>query len=346
MPKRNAKGYVQKGFNIMNFLINNVCNRNCSYCFEGDFTKAAPQWMSLETVRQVLDFFTAEALSRHQILGGEPTLHPQILEIAQLIHKRSERRPGILTNGICDSSLLREILIQTGAFFAFNLNTRDSYTDAEFSALLQNMELLTNYAQDLALTVTIADPTDSFDLLYDLLRQKLNITQVRIAISSPGKDFSNLFPKEFSLEYGRAYLRIVEKCHKLNPRLRFSNECAVNLCLMEAEIYSRLREIEVGHLTTRCNVGNLDILPDLSTHWCFAAEGIPELTIANVLTYPNWWHVQDALNTKKRQLERSLAIECDYTNCNNLNCFGPCVCYNYYRKNKKLMPASTIKGTG
>jgi sulfatase maturation enzyme AslB (radical SAM superfamily) len=319
----------------MNFIINNVCNRSCSYCFEGDFTKTAPQYMSLETVRQVLDHFAAEALSQHNILGGEPTLHPQILEIVRLIHRRAKQSPYILTNGICDSSLLKEILLATGASFSFNLNTRDGYTDAEFSAFRQNMELLTNYARNIALDITIADPADPFDLLYDLLRQKLNITQIRIGISSPGKDFSNLFPKEFTQEYGNAYLRIVEKCHRLNPALRFSNECAVNLCLMEPEIYFRLRE--VNHLTTCCNSGNLDILPDLSTHWCFAADSIPELTIANVLAYPNWWHVQDALYTKKKQLERSLDIECDYASCGNLSCPGPCVCYNYYRKNKKFV---------
>lgn len=80
--------------------VTNNCNLKCPTCY-ADSNKG--NYLSLEKIERMLDFYQeaeggkAEVL---QISGGEPTLHPQIIEIIKLAKKKQIKSVMLNTNGI------------------------------------------------------------------------------------------------------------------------------------------------------------------------------------------------------------------------------------------------------
>ena len=78
--------------------VNSVCNMNCPLCF----SEARPGFnLSMEEVEQILDDFvrtegTPEVV---QFSGGEPTIHPQIIDFVRAAKARGIRSVMINTNG-------------------------------------------------------------------------------------------------------------------------------------------------------------------------------------------------------------------------------------------------------
>jgi MoaA/NifB/PqqE/SkfB family radical SAM enzyme len=83
--------------------VTNICNKECDFCFYRNET-APKGFMSLETVRKIMDYehavhdFTQLPLYV-QLTGGEPSLHPQLEEIIELILSYSNVKLYLETNG-------------------------------------------------------------------------------------------------------------------------------------------------------------------------------------------------------------------------------------------------------
>ncbi len=79
--------------------ITNQCDLKCKVCYADSGKK---EYLSLETIEEMLDFYVeteggdAEIL---QISGGEPTMHPDILDIIKLVLQKNIRYIMLNTNG-------------------------------------------------------------------------------------------------------------------------------------------------------------------------------------------------------------------------------------------------------
>jgi uncharacterized radical SAM superfamily Fe-S cluster-containing enzyme len=81
--------------------VNEACNLTCPVCFAGSSTKHTAQ-RSLAEIARMLDALVASEGEPDlvQFSGGEPTLHPQILEIIAAAKQRPIRHIMLNTNGI------------------------------------------------------------------------------------------------------------------------------------------------------------------------------------------------------------------------------------------------------
>src|SRR5512140_2093504 len=81
--------------------INDECNLTCSVCF-ADSSPQKSRNRTLEEVGVMLDTLVASEGNPDlvQISGGEPTIHPQIVEILQLCKTKPIRHVMLNTNGI------------------------------------------------------------------------------------------------------------------------------------------------------------------------------------------------------------------------------------------------------
>ena len=81
--------------------INETCNLTCPVCF-ADSAPHRPGNRSLAEIEAMLDTLVASEGEPDllQISGGEPTLHPQILEILRLAKQRPIRHLMLNTNGV------------------------------------------------------------------------------------------------------------------------------------------------------------------------------------------------------------------------------------------------------
>jgi uncharacterized radical SAM superfamily Fe-S cluster-containing enzyme len=81
--------------------INDVCSLTCPVCF-ADSSPLRTRHLPLETIEQLFDALVASEGEPDlvQISGGEPTLHPQILDVVRLARSKPIRHVMINTNGI------------------------------------------------------------------------------------------------------------------------------------------------------------------------------------------------------------------------------------------------------
>ena len=81
--------------------VNETCNLTCPICF-ADSAPHRPENRSLAEIEAMLDTLVASEGEPDllQVSGGEPTLHPQILEILRLAKQRPIRHLMLNTNGV------------------------------------------------------------------------------------------------------------------------------------------------------------------------------------------------------------------------------------------------------
>ncbi|MDB4433471.1 radical SAM protein [bacterium] len=90
----------QGGPSCCNIAITNVCNARCDFCnYARDKDRVgARAWMGYEDLCQALDILRDRGIRYLTFTGGEPMLHPRLLEmVAYAAYRRM--RPSIVTNG-------------------------------------------------------------------------------------------------------------------------------------------------------------------------------------------------------------------------------------------------------
>ena len=99
---------IKDGYEI-EFQIVNHCNLNCAGC--NHYTAYAEEWyMSLDDFTEQLKLLTKIKIRRIMILGGEPTLHPQLLDFCKIARKYFPKAYiDILSNGVNVSNMINDI---------------------------------------------------------------------------------------------------------------------------------------------------------------------------------------------------------------------------------------------
>lgn len=81
------------------------CVHSCKFCYYSHWDGSEDQfaymrrapWKSYEELRDILDQFKTWGLTRFDVTGGEPILHPQLLELMQYAHQQLGLRARITT---------------------------------------------------------------------------------------------------------------------------------------------------------------------------------------------------------------------------------------------------------
>jgi len=89
-----------QSYKIIEWLIHNVCNNDCSFC-GSEFKDGSQRWLSLDEYKKILDKLIEAAGTDPvwiQITGGEPTLFPELLELLAYI-KSKNAYTSLISNG-------------------------------------------------------------------------------------------------------------------------------------------------------------------------------------------------------------------------------------------------------
>lgn len=74
--------------NKLIIILTKACNRECQFCIDRPNRKYYPngkKFIDLATVEKILKFAEEHQIKTIALNGGEPTLHPQIVEIAKMV---------------------------------------------------------------------------------------------------------------------------------------------------------------------------------------------------------------------------------------------------------------------
>ncbi len=70
----------------ISMVLTHQCNKNCPFCV--DRYRGRTEYISLENVQKAIDFAkTTGTINTFLLVGGEPTLHPDVIKIAEMIKK-------------------------------------------------------------------------------------------------------------------------------------------------------------------------------------------------------------------------------------------------------------------
>lgn len=77
--------------NKLLIILTKECNRNCPFCIDkpnGKYYKDKKRYIDIETVKDILTFAEQNDIKTIALNGGEPTLHPQVVEIAKMVKEK------------------------------------------------------------------------------------------------------------------------------------------------------------------------------------------------------------------------------------------------------------------
>lgn len=95
------------------------CDLKCPLCYAGS---GRGEFLALETIDKMLDFFLDSEFGNAEILqisGGEPTTHPQIIDIIKLARKKAIKYIMLNTNGLrlaADEEFVKDLSQFVGGF--------------------------------------------------------------------------------------------------------------------------------------------------------------------------------------------------------------------------------------
>ena len=156
--------------------ITDCCNLECPTCYATS-SKNGQHVLSLNQIERMLDFYLKSENGNAEILqisGGEPTTHPQLLEILRLACSKPFKCVMLNTNGIRiaqDEKLVEELAALKGNFEVYL--QFDGFGDEVYQALRgksldkikqQAVERLTQYGIPVTLVMTVQNGVNDHQL--------------------------------------------------------------------------------------------------------------------------------------------------------------------------------------
>lgn len=271
----------------VNLFITELCNRRCPFCYLNNWVASegkTAKYMTLEDIKVVIGWLKRSGIRRVKLAGGEPMLHPQLLDILRELVKNHILIEGILTNGLGATNLYNEVAGLSGTHWLVNVSPQETYTKEEWALLNKNLELFklrnedksvkqygfdTNSLRHLCLSITFYKPDQDYSYVIDLAK-KYECPVIRYDVSRPSSDESNVYVDfEKLFEIKPTLLKFVKACVRegIKPGL----DDALPFCMFTQDelkylyLFSNFYSVCVPHS---------DVMPDLTVEYCTSMRGI------------------------------------------------------------------------
>lgn len=172
-------------------IITEYCNFNCPYCRGLDdfiYSNRKIKQLSLEEIKRNIDFWCEnEPLENIRFSGGEPSLHPNIVEIVKYAKFKGIKRIAISTNGSNSIELYKQLIeagvndfsISLDACCAEDGDKLAGDKKGSWNIVVKNIEALSKLTY---VTVGVVLSPDNIDKTIDTIRfaHKLGVSDIRI----------------------------------------------------------------------------------------------------------------------------------------------------------------------
>ncbi len=304
----------------MNVIINYQCNCRCDYCFAKPFSSSNPSvYMSVEEYKEILVFLKKSGFSFIHIFGGEPTLHPDFIELVRYADKMF-RAFFVLTNGFVEKKITDQLTAFGSAKYVCNYSARKFSTHP-----VANLEhFLKTLHQSITLGVTYTGNISVREIdswiktinRYDLKRL------LRFGIASPDCQRSNKYVdfNKGRRKFNRDLQLIATKLFK--EGILLAEDCtSIPLCKLDNDTIALWKRNFGNDIMTRC-IPPSDYLPGKMVSSCFGTASF----LVPFSRYKTGQEFQAYFMRLHRLLENNIAIrpcsECDYF---RVSCFGGCL---------------------
>lgn len=314
---------------MANLLFTDFCNRTCPYCFAKEKlgpSETANNTLAFENLVKVLDFLDASGEKFLNVLGGEPTLHPEFGFFLRYILSRSFS-PTIFTNGMISDTTLGEIgevisdFSPLGDSLRFVVNINERYLRSRAEEEMQK-RTFAQAGMPIVLGFNIFRSDHELSFLLETIERHGLLREIRMSLAQPiiGKANEFLQLADYPLLRGQL-LEFARACDKTGVKIIM--DCGFPLCLFKDEDIGRLYRYGV-FLSFHCGP-SIDIGPDLKAWFCF-----PLAEAENVLLgdFDNLHELADHFGEVYREPLRHRGIYKECSTCRYLErgqCLGGCM---------------------
>jgi hypothetical protein len=316
------------GPNSVNVFLTNLCNGSCPFCYLNNWTTddaGKAVYMSHEDLGTLINWLKKSKIYRVKLAGGEPTLHPDMLDFVKEFIRNDIIVEGVLTNGLGETETYRQVAGLTGTNWLVNVRGPEAYSAAEWDLINRNLDLLrwknedssvklhgfdTSSLRRLCLAITFYEPGQDFAYIIDLAK-KHGCPVIRYDVSRPSADKSNAdIDFDRLVEIKPTLMEFVRSC--VREGVKPGVDDALPFCiftqkeLMFLHLFSNFYSICIPHS---------DVFPDLRVVYCTSMQGIlPSFKISD--------------KTAGQMFKEFLSVTNRYREHKLSRCQG---CYNYQR---------------
>jgi len=259
---------------MINVFVTYRCNLACSYCFARELHGEYPDDLSEVNFERLLAWMRGAQLPAAAFIGGEPTLHPRLADMA-----RRTAGAGIsvvlFTNGLFPDGLVDE-LAGSVSNYVVNYNDPSLYTDAQRERLHANIERIAASGARLTFSKNFSSRYLAWEYLLEGA-ERYGVQAVRYDISRPSISGGNdHFTNDDASTLISHIVRFVKACEARN--IRTGLDCSIRLCDLKVEDRHYLERVSMK-FSGVCHP-SIDIHPDLSASYCLPMRDVcvPDVT--------------------------------------------------------------------
>lgn len=276
---------------VPNLLVTNFCNQQCSYCFAQENMAIRKQKeITLKNFSLLTKLYQKNHLEQIKLLGGEPTLHSQFIDILEIANK-SFKEIWIFTNCLIPPNV-NDYLNQTKNKNIVIVANLDTVAYKEISEKHEEIiNLLSRYSQFARIYsgFTISDLAIDYTELYkDMPKYLLDKMSIRFGIAKPimgHRTFFNPMSQNENREVGRKVFKTVIQFDKIGIQ-DITLDCGLTP--------NMFTDAEKNYLKNRCHLkgwgchgywGEFDIDTDLTVLPCFPHSSSPRKKITDFSSF-------------------------------------------------------------
>lgn len=310
-------------------ILTTDCNNRCVWCYAEE---QKIDQMPLSRCYDYIDLCEKIGVQRIILIGGEPTLHPQIMNIIERLSKM-KMFIGIVTNGriLADEKFTKKLseykVNVTISLEGANEKQHDSTTRivGSFEQVLMGIKNCQKYKVNYETMTTISEKNKNelramVDFINTLGKTHLTFNYCGPTISNPNLDCV-LEPKEIAEKVQDIFLYSKEK----NVKVKFATSTAK--CLIEKDLLYEMIETKSLARSRSCIIfngdamsidHNGDILP--CTHWVGLSLGnMIKDNLLDKTNFNNFW-----IYGKPAQFRKSI-LKYPSEKCSKCLVWGDCV---------------------
>ncbi len=280
----------------LNIYPTDYCNRRCPFCkLTGVLTTQEDRDdMTMEDINTIIDFCKRSGVNQIRILGGEPSHHPQIVDLIERVYERGLSVGIIFTNGIFDNDKLIKCILRHSIPINMNYFPKDEYQDGQLELVHENMRRLFLESVDLkgmvgqklikdrnfVFSITFYKPHQEYQYIIDACL-KYGVDSIRWAASH-----SSITQENRHVHWGLLRQMVPLMVNFVRDAIKAGIstcvECGLVPCVLTRQEYYFLSRFVVD-FRFRCEP-ILDVFPDLSVHYCMGMPIVSRITEENTLS--------------------------------------------------------------
>lgn len=319
-----------------NILITNYCNQSCSFCFANKEMQNEQQKknISIEGFKKILGKIKKTTTSTIKLLGGEPTLHPELETILRLSLK-SFKDVQIFTNGIFSEERANKIEQYFPRLkITFNSMTPGFLLNHKIRKTV--IDRVSNWSKKTKVTLSLTiDPLTNMNFLFNLIPPSAleNVYGYRVGFSNPTAGDKNYYVFNDFPKMGKKLYDLVQIIKTHSPKAIISLNCGFTRCMFTNEEFKYLSK-HIRILGWGCfgKASSMDISTELDAFHCFPLS-TKDRHLTNATTLQK---IDGHLLLKRYEYWKKIYLQvcqtCPFYGHTSDKCPGPCIAFMMNRK--------------